>query len=99
MNSLPSAFKIGIACTTGLSKTATLICCYIISKYNFSTNQSIAWMRFCRPGSIYGSQHPFLALFDRKTRKSSTPKVAIKNVENNPIFKSLNKAKKEEIFW
>lgn len=44
----------------GLGRTGSLIGAYIIKHYNFTALEAIAWLRFCRPGSVIGCQQQWL---------------------------------------
>ena len=43
-----------VHCRAGLGRTGTMICVYLMYKYDFSAKQAIAWVRICRPGSVIG---------------------------------------------
>ena len=43
---------IGVHCTAGLGRSATLIAIYAMKNYKIPAEPMIAWSRICRPGSI-----------------------------------------------
>jgi cell division cycle 14 len=56
---------IAIHCQAGLGRTATLIGCYVIKKYNFTGQEFIGWARICRAGSVLGPQQNFLCEYNQ----------------------------------
>ncbi|KAA3678347.1 cell division cycle 14 [Paragonimus westermani] len=48
--------------SAGLGRTGTLIGCYLMKHYQFTSHEAIAWCRICRPGSIIGPQQQWMDL-------------------------------------
>lgn len=53
---------VAVHCKAGLGRTGCLIGPYIIYKYGFTANETIAYMRFMRPGMVVGPQQHWLHL-------------------------------------
>ena len=51
---------IGIHCKAGLGRTGVLNGCYIMKHYRWTANETLAYMRICRPGTVIGPQQQWL---------------------------------------
>ena len=51
---------IAVHCHAGLGRTATMIGCYMIKHFNFTSRSACGWLKLCRRGSVMGPQHFFL---------------------------------------
>jgi len=51
---------VAVHCHAGLGRTATMIGCYMIKHYNFTSRAVCGWLKLCRRGSVMGPQHFFL---------------------------------------
>ena len=45
---------IAVHCRAGQGRTGTFCAAYLMWKYQFTAKMAIAWVRMCRPGSVYG---------------------------------------------
>ena len=57
--SIPES-QVAIHCHAGMGRTGTMIGCYLIRDYEFTSRQAVAWLNLCRRGSVMGKQHGFL---------------------------------------
>jgi len=64
-----SSGAIGVHCKGGIGRTGTLICAYLMYKYDFGADDAIAWVRICRPGSVMGKQQIFLQEYENKIKR------------------------------
>ena len=51
---------VGVHCKAGLGRTGVLNGLYIMKHYKWTANETIAWMRICRPGTVIGPQQEFM---------------------------------------
>lgn len=51
---------LAIHCKAGLGRTGSLMGCYIMKHYRWTAQQTLAWLRIVRPGSVIGPQQHFL---------------------------------------
>merc|ERR1719376_6518 len=51
---------LAVHCKAGLGRTGTLIGAYMMKHYRLTADETIAWLRICRPGSIIGTQQLWL---------------------------------------
>jgi len=58
--------SIGIHCKAGLGRTGVLNGCYIMKHYRWTANETIAFMRVCRPGTVIGPQQQWLKEMEPK---------------------------------
>lgn len=46
---------VAVHCRAGQGRTGTFCASYLMFKYGFTAKMAIAWVRMCRPGSVYGA--------------------------------------------
>ena len=51
---------LAVHCLAGLGRTGTLIALWMMKHMYFTANESIAWLRIVRPGSVIGPQQQYL---------------------------------------
>merc|ERR1719319_1677753 len=51
---------LAIHCKAGLGRTGSLMGCYIMKHFRWTAQETLAWLRIVRPGSVIGPQQHFL---------------------------------------
>lgn len=55
---------VAVHCRAGQGRTGTFCASYVMFKYGFTAKMAIAWVRMCRPGSVYGANQQFLCTLE-----------------------------------
>lgn len=65
-----------VHCHAGMGRTGTMIACYLIRDYGFTSRQAVAWLNLCRRGSVMGKQHGFLDNYHDELSRSRSANIA-----------------------
>ncbi|XP_065064180.1 dual specificity protein phosphatase CDC14A-like [Rhopilema esculentum] len=88
--------QIAVHCHAGLGRTGTMIACYLIRDYGFTSRQAVAWLNMCRRGSVMGQQHDFLDRFYKEIQEEKLRHPVCVNVKDPEFVCCQSQAHSEE---
>ena len=81
---------VAVHCKAGLGRTGCMVGCYIMKHYRLTAEETIGWLRICRPGSIIGPQQQWMReMQPRMWRDGDMLRAAQKGQGSGVISKSI----------